>query len=676
MALPLMWCVCRAVKRRYSGVRLAILGCILGLGFIITIYSQIFQPDQQQQLLHYQTNGRTRHLLFVNETANVTGPPPPPKMPTSSPGLYPNDIFTEAQLKSGAVILHCLGLIYMFIALAIVCDEFFVPTLGVIIDRLNISDDVAGATFMAAGGSAPELFTSLIGVHFARNDVGISTIVGSAVFNILFVIGMCAIFSKTVLSLTWWPLFRDVVFYSCSLIILLLCFMDSKIQWYESLMLLAMYFFYVLFMKFNVRIEQFVKSRLSRTIKTISVAEPAKEIVVPRNRRHSVPHFRNTNMFRHGALQLMLHTIDPLSETVHVHEKAVQMRAIAKSCNNAEIAQTNGHTQMTPSNNHQETNMQDMTTPQTINNGSSLDLPGVDRGVVVHGLPSRNDHSSSRECILGAEHLPDELEQNGGRISTISHPNIPEDDDSPATPTGGRTVSVDMVTQSTLVDDTSQSPTSQEIPEIEEEEEPLDISWPPTCRKRITYILLAPLIFPMWLTLPDVRRETSRKWYPISFIVSIMWIAFFSYLMVWWATVIGETVGIQNQVMGLTFLAAGTSIPDLITSVIVARKGLGDMAVSSSVGSNIFDITVGLPFPWLLFNAIQLGEAVVVNSTGLFCSVFLLFALLLLVIFIIAVSKWKMTKTFGAAMFVLYAFFITISLLLELDYIPCLLQSS
>lgn len=49
--------------------------------------------------------------------------------------------------------------------------------------------------------------------------------------------------------------------------------------------------------------------------------------------------------------------------------------------------------------------------------------------------------------------------------------------------------------------------------------------------------------------------------------------------------------------MGLTILAAGTSIPDLITSVIVARKGLGDMAVSSSVGSNIFDITVGYVRP-------------------------------------------------------------------------------
>ena len=45
--------------------------------------------------------------------------------------------------------------------------------------------------------------------------------------------------------------------------------------------------------------------------------------------------------------------------------------------------------------------------------------------------------------------------------------------------------------------------------------------------------------------------------------------------------------------MGLTLLAAGTSIPDLLTSVIVARKGLGDMAVSSSVGSNIFDVCMG-----------------------------------------------------------------------------------
>lgn len=85
----------------------------------------------------------------------------------------------------------------------------------------------------------------------------------------------------------------------------------------------------------------------------------------------------------------------------------------------------------------------------------------------------------------------------------------------------------------------------------------------------------------------------GKKFFPVTFLGSIVWIAAYSYLMVWWADMVGQTVDIPPEVMGLTFLAAGTSIPDLITSVIVARKGFGDMAVSSSVGSNIFDVTVG-----------------------------------------------------------------------------------
>lgn len=93
-------------------------------------------------------------------------------------GQFPPDLFDMDQLRSGAVILHLIGLIYMFIALAIVCDEFFVPTLDVITEKLAISDDVAGATFMAAGGSAPEFFTSVIGVFIAQDNVGIGTIVG------------------------------------------------------------------------------------------------------------------------------------------------------------------------------------------------------------------------------------------------------------------------------------------------------------------------------------------------------------------------------------------------------------------------------------------------------------------------------------------------------------------
>lgn len=177
-------------------------------------------------------------------------------------GDYPTDYFSVEDRRQGYVVLHMFGMLYMFIALAIVCDEFFVPALTVITEKLEISDDVAGATFMAAGGSAPELFTSIIGVFISHSNVGIGTIVGSAVFNILFVIGMCALFSKEVLNLTWWPLFRDVSFYIVGLLMLIYFFLDNQIVLEESVSLLLFYTFYVTFMKFNPKCELIIRSIL------------------------------------------------------------------------------------------------------------------------------------------------------------------------------------------------------------------------------------------------------------------------------------------------------------------------------------------------------------------------------------------------------------------------------
>ncbi|ALC39074.1 Nckx30C [Drosophila busckii] len=125
-----------------------------------------------------------------------------------------------------------------------------------------------------------------------------------------------------------------------------------------------------------------------------------------------------------------------------------------------------------------------------------------------------------------------------------------------------------------------------------------------------------------------------------------------------------------DSVMGLTFLAAGTSIPDLITSVIVARKGFGDMAVSSSVGSNIFDVTVGLPIPWLLYGLIY-DAPVEVNSVGMVCSITILFMMLVFVVLSIACFRWRMNKGLGFTMFLLYFVFVAVSLMFEYDLITC-----
>ncbi|XP_009468301.1 PREDICTED: sodium/potassium/calcium exchanger 1 [Nipponia nippon] len=589
---------------------------------------------------------KIRHCVYVDPeptvpvTASVDTTPqrenvsesyPDEKPPYESKGEYPQDLFSVEERRQGWVVLHIFGMMYVFVALAIVCDEYFVPALGVITEKLQISEDVAGATFMAAGGSAPELFTSLIGVFISHSNVGIGTIVGSAVFNILFVIGTCALFSREILHLTWWPLFRDISFYIVDLLMLILFFLDSVIDWWESLLLLTAYATYVFTMKQNVYLEQWVKQELNKKLNAVQAAsaehirkkssgavaddgtkkpadgrklQPASAL----QRGSSSASLHNSQM-RNTIFQLMIHTLDPLAgakfkDRVDILSNIAKVKAesLAGQGSKAEAEEEKkapSTVQVTPASDSEPSKDKQKT-----------DAP-------QDGQPS-SDSDTSEDSSSGSE----------------------EDSDDDST------------------DD-------------DENDEPLSLEWPETRKKQAIYLFLFPIVFPLWSTMPDVRNPDSKKFFVFTFFGSIIWIAVFSYLMVWWAHQVGETIGISEEIMGLTILAAGTSIPDLITSVIVARKGLGDMAVSSSVGSNIFDITVGLPVPWFLYSVFNGLSPVAVSSNGLFCAIVLLFLMLLFVIISIAACKWKMNKLLGLTMFALYFVFLIISVMLEDKIISC-----
>ncbi len=202
------------------------------------------------------------------------------------------------KLGSTWMLIPCTGgVVYMFLAIAIVCDEFFVPALEVLAGEevLNLSMDVAGATLMAAGGSAPELFTSLIGT-FSESDVGFGTIVGSAAFNVLFVIGMCAIFSLEELTLSWWPLARDCFCYSISLCTLaLFCGYVSpgRIEIWESAVLFLLYVSYVIVMKYN----KFIYSWVNTFMMSTKVGTEQVENTIDSARTHT---------FRVGLMRLLI----------------------------------------------------------------------------------------------------------------------------------------------------------------------------------------------------------------------------------------------------------------------------------------------------------------------------------------------------------------------------------
>lgn len=67
------------------------------------------------------------------------------------------------------------------------------------ISGLHLVEDVAGATFMAIASSSPELFINCVGTFITEGDLGVGTIVGSAVFNVLAVPACCGLFSNMVI---------------------------------------------------------------------------------------------------------------------------------------------------------------------------------------------------------------------------------------------------------------------------------------------------------------------------------------------------------------------------------------------------------------------------------------------------------------------------------------------
>jgi Ca2+/Na+ antiporter len=56
----------------------------------------------------------------------------------------------------------------------------------------------------------------------------------------------------------------------------------------------------------------------------------------------------------------------------------------------------------------------------------------------------------------------------------------------------------------------------------------------------------------------------------------------------------------NNDLLIMFGLNLGTSIPDAYTSIMVVKEGMVDMGVSNIVGSNVFDLLIGLAFPWFI----------------------------------------------------------------------------
>ncbi|TGZ73251.1 hypothetical protein CRM22_001630 [Opisthorchis felineus] len=490
-----------------------------------------------------------RHLL----TMRVHRPHPESNCTPLAVDNFPKDLFRQRDRQRGAVILHIIGAAYMFLALAILCDDYFIPCLERICEVLNLQPDVAGATFMAAGSSAPELATTLVGVFIAKDDIGLGAVVGSADFNVMLVVSVTALFAKEIIYLNWWPLVRDCTFYLLSIIVLALVILDEHVYWYEALIFLILYGVYVAFMYVNPKLDAFLNLWC---------------------RQH--PNF---------------------CPRVH-HTEIEQQQSVQQH-----------------------------------------------RGGFAH----TNIVCEDEQPVIGQskyERLTDIEKQ--GDVATENEP------------MGDPKRVVDIMK-------TANNSTSDLETQICDPEE----SWFDTCfaplrlpksqgvRAKVHFfyaLSIWPLRFLLCLTVPDVRRAKWRRsslshW--ISFVMCCVWIGLFTIIMMWMISIIGVTFHIPDTIMGLTFIAAGSSVPDAIASILVVREGEGDMAVSNAVGSNVFDILVCMGLPWFL-KCLTAGAPVIIYSKGLVYAVLTLFTTVLFLLGVTHLNRWRLTKPYGLVLLLGY----------------------
>lgn len=336
-----------------------------------------------------------------------------------------------------AIALYIFLLLLSFVLLARIVDLFFIASLDKISKDLRLSSDAAGATLMAVGSSAPELFVALFAVlkPGEHQVIGIGSIVGSAIFNLLVIVGAAAWVKSA--KLNWKPMFRDMLFYTLTVILLVVFIWDGHFTLLESIAFLGMYVVYVVAVVYWHRI-------------------------LPYN-----------------------------------------------------------------------------------------DVEFEERVEDVHG-----------------EH------------NKITRP-------------------IDQLLR---------------------------------------------FIFP------------KAERYYLVFFFSILLIAALSYVLVEVAVRTAHLMNIPESIIALTVLAVGTSIPDLFSSIIVAKQGRGDMAVSNAVGSNIFDILVGLGLPFLIVMMLSGGT---INAGGdLVSSVLILFGSVVLLIGLLVVRRWKVGKLTGFVLLAAYVAYV------------------
>ena len=146
------------------------------------------------------------------------------------------------------ILVYVVVYLWVAIGLSVLTDGVFSDILDKLGSKWNLPKQIVAATLMAMASSGPELFTSVVDTFWFKNMIGIGTIIGSAIFNILIIVGAAAFFASEPLKLDWKPIVRDVSWYCLVSLVLLGTNLSGENTVWNMWTLVSVYIFYILYL--------------------------------------------------------------------------------------------------------------------------------------------------------------------------------------------------------------------------------------------------------------------------------------------------------------------------------------------------------------------------------------------------------------------------------------------
>lgn len=445
---------------------------------------------------------------------------------------------------------------YMFLVTSVLTDDYFVPSLEKLAIRWRLSNDVAGATLMAIGSSGPEISVNILDTIFGEADLGLTAVVGSALFNVCLITTVCIVFAPSPLQISPRPYIRDFCFYLISIGILTAAINDYEVECIEAFGLVFVYALYVGFLMYQDKIFPMIDRLLGIQG---SYGEQVADVPLDKHKESIGGDYaplggedKENDEFDYTVRFDEL----PLGFEIHPCPNYINC-TVGKMLNDYTKSKLIKGSKIVAVNDmwvHGDSTRR--ITELVISEARRLPITITFRAKEWMTQDNSNQGKGyyARNSIvlnLGSQQVTER----------ISHD--PRRDDSP--------VHVDD-----LVEYSHHSGT-------EEEEGMID---------QIYNCMAYPVEIMFDTTIP--------KSLALSFVGSIVWILIISWVLTQLTRLIGCAANVKISLMGLIFLAAGTSVPDMLCSIIVARKMEGDMAISNISGSNIGNILLGIGLPWFV----------------------------------------------------------------------------